>query len=66
MVRGPVRKVLDSFVLAASGCLSSLFVLWMPVPYKIWDIQQQELRLAIYGELSSYILYCTHIDNLLN
>ena len=63
MIRGPVRKVLDMFldeeqvrvvfVLGACATLGSAFVFWMPMPYKLWDIQLQQLRLLIYGELSS-------------
>ena len=62
MVRGPVKKVLGlclaedkmrvAFVLAASICLFSLFIFWAPMPYKVWDVQQQQLRVVMYGKFT--------------
>ena len=59
-MRGPVRKVLDQFlgedairvayVYAAGGCLVGMFVFWAPMPYKLWDVQQHQLRMLVSGE----------------
>ena len=68
-MRGPVRKVLDIFLkneeqfrvtymLGACGSLGSVFVFWMPMPYEIWNIQQQELRMTLTGEWSSNLSNC--------
>ena len=62
MVRGPVRQALDAclsedalrvaYVYAAGASLLSMFVFWQPVPYKIWDVQHPQLRMAITGKYS--------------
>ena len=55
-----MRKILDVFisedvirmvfVLGAGVCSSVLMLLWAPMPYKIWDIQQHELRMVVTSE----------------
>ena len=60
MVRGPINSVRRFFlsktnarvfyVALSSAYLRLVFSLWTPMPYSLWDVQQRELKILIYGE----------------
>ena len=71
MVRGPVNSVMRLFlsktnsrvfyVALTSLYLRLVFLLWIPMPYSLWNVQQRELKMLIYGELYVTLLKCLFI-----
>lgn len=59
MVRGPVNSVMRLFlsktnsrvfyVALTSLYLRLVFLLWIPMPYSLWNVQQRELKMLIYA-----------------
>ena len=60
-----MKKVMDLFlteeairlayVQASSVLLACVFLFWAPMTYTLWDIQQEQLRMAVYGELMGHM-----------
>lgn len=67
MQRGPVDYLIKRFmskenarvlyVLASCAHILFTFAFWAPMTHPIWDVQQPQLRMLIYGEYCFIAVY---------
>ena len=49
------EAIILAYVQASSVLMECLFLFWAPMTYSLWDVQQEQLRIAVYGELMGHM-----------